>query len=322
MNKKNKLNKGHIIGLGSLAIVTLSMGIIFSSQISKNLSKEEGNIKMSADELNQILSVDDEDFGNELSRSKYVSKYPINDEFDLTEASVIDWSAGEGKPIMDSSNARRYEIEIKALLSEFKINEAHERILRISESYNLGDEELSQSFRSIMGDVAIMTNIPKYGSQRYVRETNEVGRDSFLIGMSQGITHPDNLLIMFLSLENEVRESMVLAIDSINPTFEEKNVTIAQQRFLTEGYHFDDLKPIYSNMKELIVIDFIVDSQKLQAFIIKDDLELIRLHSIRKTDDETKYLTFRQLGKMTENYEKGIAVGEGVDFSLHLKPLE
>lgn len=188
------------------------------------------------------------------------------------------------------------ERETRKNISNFDFSLAERNMANKITNYDIDNSPDFESLKEMYFDLPIMAqfeNLKKYEQYEQIKNLIKNIKDS------------ENFFVSVMWLDMKERENFIYMDDSINPVFDGTieiiNKNIVKQ---TERDVLDRVNVRFSNIKEIIEIEFKIEDNYLIAYIVKLEDELKFYKIIEKIEGSTHYITIEEWERIYRRIER------------------
>lgn len=281
-------NKIKLIALAVAVVLGLTTSIILgvrqikeakqNNSITKNVedkaNSENNNLNNKNDENNETDKKETKtEYEKIIENTKYDSEGEIASDF------TVDSKGGK---LLDKSTGHNAIVQARNYICNADWNSAYNTVQDIVNEYNLDTEE-GRTIEKIYYDTNIVRNLKNLDYDQYPQAF-------------EGFLDPQDLLVAVLHIPEKSRRDIIINRQSLSPIF---NGIVTLQGISGNSNKDEDmqkkLKDIqvdYFDAIQLIKIDFMVEGNPLEGYVVRDYDNKLKLYSIEPKEGTTSlYLT-------------------------------
>lgn len=275
-------NKIKLIVLAVAVILGLTTSIILGVKQMKEV-KQNNPINEYVKEDNGLINdKNDKDNSKEETKTEY-EKIVQNTKYDSEGEVASDFTIdSKGGKVLDKSTGYNTITQARNYICNADWNSAYKTVQNVINEYNVDTEE-GRTIEKIYYDTNIVRNLKNLDYDQYPQAF-------------EGFLDPQDLLVAVLHIPEKARRDIIINRQSLSPIF---NGIVTLQGVSGNSNKDEDmqkkLKEIqvdYFDATQLIKIDFMVDGNSLEGYVVRDFDNKLKLYSIEPKEGTTSlYLT-------------------------------
>ncbi|WCK57735.1 hypothetical protein PP175_27250 (plasmid) [Aneurinibacillus sp. Ricciae_BoGa-3] len=284
--KKNRLpklnpNKKVVVGL-------LTVGIVAGITISIYSSKSMLNTHTSSPKGMQKVT--------------HTAVAPVQPKVEINPLDGKPEAPSPDKSEMDIATAKNAENQARDSLRKFDFAGANATLQPFADKYNFINN--AKGLADLQYDASLMSNINGDGDEPATPEGT--------VNIVKGLHDPEDVLIGFLTMNQDEREKVVASFDSLDPVPSQKQLTVVDKS-IESGSMLKEIKLSLPDTKMVYKIKFVLDGQAYDGYVMQNADDSLQLYGIFDPTGKASGFTVGQWRQMRENLQNGKGVLDGID---------